>query len=335
MHGYRVASGRWERFEGQVPKPGAGEVLVKVHAVSVNFRDFLVMHGTYPMPCKPNPIPGSDGAGEVVEVGAGVTGWSAGDRVMNVFLESWQAGRIRGADHMSAVGGALDGMLAEYVVRPAAALVRMPAHLSYEEGSTLACAGVTAWNAIYERVDRVAPGGTLLTQGSGGVSVFALQLARAAGLEVIVTTGSPHKVARLLELGAAHVIDTSATPAWHEEALRLTGGEGVDQVIELAGGASLEHSLHAVRFDGVISYIGALSGLASLANPLWILGKSARVQGIFVGSRAMFEALVRAVEAHRLTPVVDRVVPFASAPEAIELLMARGHVGKIVIRVAP
>jgi NADPH:quinone reductase-like Zn-dependent oxidoreductase len=313
------------------PRPGPGEVLVRIRAASLNYRDLLIARGQYsrslPLPL----VPLSDGAGEVVEVGQGVTRFRPGDRVAAAFMRDWHCGEVSEAAAKSALGGAIDGVLAEARVFPEGGLVPIPGHLSYEEASTLPCAAVTAWHALM--VGRgVAPGETVLVQGTGGVSLFALQFARLAGARVIATSSKDEKLERAKALGASDGINYQTTPDWDKSARALTGGIGVDHVVEVGGAGTLGKSLRAVRTGGRISLIGILSG-AGEVNILPILMKTVQVQGIFVGSRAMFEAMNRAISMHRLRPVVDFVFEFDQAPAALAYLASGAHFGKVVIRI--
>lgn len=311
------------------PQPGPGQVLVRVRAVSVNYRDLLVVKGLY-NPRLPLPlIPFSDGAGEVVAVGAGVTRVKSGDRVAGIFMQRWIAGELTEAKAESALGGAIDGMLAEYALLHEEGMVRIPEHLSFEEGATLPCAAVTAWHAVVE--EGVKPGDTVLTIGTGGVSLFALQFARLAGARVIATSRSNGKLEQALSLGATDGINSTAEPDWDRKAWELTGKTGVDLVVEVGGAGTLPRSLRAVRMGGRISLIGVLTGATGEVNPLPAVMKGVRVQGILVGSREMFERMNRAIALHRLRPVIDRLFPFAEAREALRYMESGQHFGKIVI----
>src|SRR5581483_3477861 len=271
------------------PAPGHGQVLVRVRACSLNYRDLAVVRGTYARGLKLPLIPLSDGAGEVVEVGPGVTRFAAGDRVAAIFMQSWIAGGPREEYARSALGGALDGMLAEYVALDQAGLVAIPAHLTYEDAATLPCAAVTAWNALVSE-GRLKSGDTVLVLGSGGVSVFALQFARMAGARVIATSSSEDKLARLLELGASDGVNYRTTPEWDKRVRELTAGRGVDHVVEVGGAGTLARSLGAVRQGGRVSLIGVLTG-AGQVDPTPVLRKAVTLQGIFVGSREMFDEM--------------------------------------------
>jgi NADPH:quinone reductase-like Zn-dependent oxidoreductase len=312
------------------PAPGPRQVLVKVAACSLNFRDLAIAVGSYRMPTKPNLIPLSDGAGEVVEVGAGVTRVKVGDRVAGCFFQRWIGGPPAADTHASALGGGLDGMLREHAVLEEDGVVKLPAHLSLEEGATLPCAAVTAWHALVEHA-RIAAGQAVLVQGTGGVSIFALQLARLMGARVIVTSSSDQKLARAKELGAAHGVNYKAVPEWEKAVVELTG-EGVDHVVEVGGPGTLAQSLRAIKIGGRVTLIGVLSGAAEI-NPMLIFSRRANVQGISVGSTQMFAALNRAIAVGGLKPIIDKVFAFDDAPAAYRYLQSARHFGKVVIRV--
>jgi NADPH:quinone reductase-like Zn-dependent oxidoreductase len=313
-----------------MPKPGPRQVLVKVAACSLNFRDLAIALGTYRMPTKPDLVPLSDGAGEVIEIGPGVTRVKAGDRVAGCFFQRWFGGPPAADTHVSALGGGLDGMLAQYVVLEQDGVVALPAHLTFEEAATLPCAAVTAWHALAEHA-RIVAGETVLVQGTGGVSIFALQLARLMGARVIVTSSSDEKLARAKALGAAHGVNYKATPEWDKAVVELTGG-GVDHVVEVGGPGTLARSLRAIRVGGKITLIGVLAGAAEI-NPMLIFSRRANVQGISVGSTQMFEAMNRAIAASGLKPIIDKVFAFGEAPAAYRHLQSAQHFGKVVIRV--
>jgi NADPH:quinone reductase-like Zn-dependent oxidoreductase len=319
------------RIERDVPKPADGEVLVRIHAVSLNYRDLLIAHGKYARGLKLPLIPLSDGAGEVIAVGSGVTRLQRGDRVAGIFMQNWLSGEISPYVARSALGGSVDGVLAEYVVFPEDGVVQIPTHLSYEEAATLPCAAVTAWNALTSSM--LKPGITVLIQGTGGVSAFALQFARLAGARVIATSSSDEKLKKAAELGASDGINYRSVPDWDKAVIERTDGIGVDHIIEVGGPGTLARSLNAVRVGGRISVIGLLTGPDTAVNPMPILGKQIQVQGIFVGSREMFEAMNRAISLHQMRPVVDRVFPFDEAREAVRYLESGKHFGKIVIKV--
>lgn len=312
------------------PQPGPGQVLLRLKAWSLNYRDLLVVKGLYNPKLRLPMVPLSDGVGEVAAVGAGVTRVRVGARVAGIFMQQWLAGEVTEAKAKSSLGGGGTGMLAEYVVLHEDGVVAVPEHLSDEEAATLPCAAVTAWHALVAE-GQVKAGDTVLVQGTGGVSVFALQFARLLGARVIATSSSDEKLARVRQLGASDGVNYKTTPDWEEKVRELTGGVGVDHVVEVGGAGTLGKSLRAVRVHGRISLIGVLSG-GGQVNPMPILMKNVRVQGIYVGSRDMFEAMNRAIALHQLRPVVDRVFPFAEARDALRHLEGQGHFGKIVIR---
>lgn len=312
------------------PQPGAHEVLVRIAAMALNYRDLMVVKGLY-NPKMPLPrIPLSDAAGEVIAVGADVRRVKVGQRVAAIFMQKWVSGDIDESKAKSALGGAIDGVLAEYAVLHEEGLVSIPDHLGFEEAATLPCAAVTAWHALVTE-GRIQPGDSVLVQGTGGVSLFALQFARLAGARVLITSSSNEKLERARKLGASECINYKEVPEWGDKVRELTGGRGVDLVVEVGGAGTLGQSLRAVRMGGQISLIGVLSGVTQ-ANPMPILMKNIRVQGIFVGSREMFEAMNRAIVLHQLRPVVDRIFPFAEAVEAFRYMESAAHFGKICIR---
>jgi NADPH:quinone reductase-like Zn-dependent oxidoreductase len=285
------------------------------------------------MPVRENLIPLSDGAGEVIEVGPGVTRVKVGDRVAGCFFQRWVGGEAPADVHASALGGGIDGMLAEYAVLEEDGVVKIPAHLSLEESATLPCAGVTVWNAMMEHAKLIA-GQTVLLQGTGGVSIFGLQFARMMGVQAIITSSSDDKLARAKALGANHGINYKTTPDWEKAALGFTGGRGVDHVVEVGGAATLARSFGAIRVGGKISMIGGLSGPATELNPGLIFARRANVQGISVGSMQMFEAMSRAIAASGIKPILDKVFHFDEAQAAYRHMASGAHFGKIVIRVA-
>ena len=321
-----------QQVERPEPKPAHRQVLVKVKACSLNFRDFAIARGSYRMGVKDNLVPLSDGAGEVVETGAGVNRVKAGDRVAGNFFQRWTGGEPSAEAHKSALGGGIDGMLTEYVVLEDDGVVKIPQHLSLEEGATLPCAAVTVWHAMFEHA-KLKAGDTVLLQGTGGVSIFGLQFARAMGIRAIITSSSDEKLKRAKALGAAHGINYKSTPEWDKAALDFTGGAGVDHVVEVGGAATLTRAFGALRPGGKVTLIGGLSGGATELNPGLIFSRRANVQGISVGSTQMFEAMNRAVEVNAIKPVIDRVFPFAEAKAAYHHMASGAHFGKIVIAV--
>ena len=313
------------------PKPSYGQVLIKLRSLSLNYRDLMVVKGLY-NPKLPLPlIPFSDGVGEVVAVGEGVTRVNIGDRVAGIFFQKWLAGELTAEKAESALGGAREGMLAEYVVLHEDGVVRVPEHLTDEEAASLPCAAVTAWNALFTSGGLKA-GDTVLIQGTGGVSIFALQFALLAGARVIATSSSDEKLERVLQLGASDGINYKQTPDWSKKVRELTAGDGVDYVVEVGGAGTLSESLRAVRYGGQISLIGVLTGGSAEINTASILMKNVKVQGIYVGSREMFEAMNSAIALHKLHPVCDRVFPFHEAPKALKYMETGSHFGKICIR---
>ncbi|WP_043632875.1 zinc-dependent alcohol dehydrogenase family protein [Nonomuraea candida] len=310
------------------PRPGPGQVLVAVRAVSLSHRELMILRGDYVLPVKPDVVPVSDGAGEVVAIGPGVTAAKVGDRVTATLFPSWQDGPF-GRKHLPQLGGSLDGMLTELALLEERALVPVPAHLSYEEAATLPCAAVTAWNALTG--DGAPIGATVVTQGSGGVSLFALQLAKALGARVIATTSGPAKAERLLKLGADEVVDYRAAPEWPSRVRELTSGNGADRVVDVAG--DLERSLAAVAIGGHVASVGFVSGDPSPLDPRAVFRSGASVHGIAVGSRAQFLDMNRVIETHRLRPLIDRVFPFDWAPDAYRYYASGAAFGKVVIAV--
>ena len=310
-----------------------GEVRMRVHAVSLNYRDLMVASGNYLVNVDDPIIPCSDGAGEVLAVGSGVTRLQVGDRVAASFFPYWQDGRTAPEKVRHALGGDIDGMLAEEVVLHEDALAKIPASLSFIEAATMPCAGVTAWNAIFVSSNGIKPGDTVLLLGTGGVSVLGLQLARAAGLRTIITSSSDEKLQRARELGAHHTINYQAIPEWHEEVLALTQGRGADVVLEVGGQGTVNRSVSAAAMGGTVAIIGGVSGFGGEVNPASLLSSAKRMVGIFVGSRAMLEEVMRFADVTGLKPVIDRVFPFAQAQDAYRYMESGSHFGKVVIDV--
>lgn len=315
----------------EAPRPGAGEVLVRMRAASLNYRDYMMVTGRYNPRMRRPMVPLSDGAGVVEEAGPGVTRFRKGDRVAACFFQNWIEGPMTREKGASALGGAIDGVLREFAVFSEEGLVRAPESLSDEEAAALPCAAVTAWHALFEHT-AMAPGDTVLIQGTGGVSVFALQFAAAAGLRTIVTSSGDDKLERARGLGASEIINYKTNPTWEDTARAFTDGRGVDHVIEVGGSGTLGRSFKAVRMEGAISVIGVLSGADPSVSPREILMNSVRVQGIFVGSRLMFERMNRGIEFHKIKPVVDRVFPWTDLPEALRYMESQRHFGKICLK---
>ena len=318
----------------EVPEPtvGPGQVLIAVRATSLNYRDLMILRGDYTRSIQRPCVPLSDGAGEVVEIGPGVSRFAVGDRVAGCFMPGWEAGPPTGVGGKSALGVGGVGMLAERVALPEGGVVRIPDHLSFEEGATLPCAAVTAWHALFEGSGvRVKAGDTVLVQGTGGVSIFALQFARMAGARVIATSSSDAKLDRVRGLGASDGINYKTTPDWDVAVRNLTGNEGVDHIVEVGGPGTLPRSMKSVKEGGHIALIGVLT--QGEINPLPLVMKAIRLQGIFVGSRLMFENMNRAIALGGIKPVIDRVFPFDQAVTAYEHLASGSHLGKVVIQV--
>jgi NADPH:quinone reductase-like Zn-dependent oxidoreductase len=313
-----------KRAERDTPVPAANQVLVRMRAASLNFRDLAVVNGKYiGGPVLKDTIPLSDGAGEIVKAGSGVRDFAVGDRVVATFTQG---------DPPAALGSPLDGTLTEYAVFDPKGLLRIPDHLSYEEAATLPCAGVTAWNALfYGRPLR--PGDSVVTLGTGGVSIFTLQLAKLAGARVIITSSSDAKLARARDLGADDLINYKSEPAWEKRVLELTAGLGADKVVDLAGVGTLPHSYLAVGPGGEVLVIGVLSRPEGDLSPYPLMMKGATLRGIFVGGRELFEGLMKAITVNRLKPIIDKTFDFDSAPSAYEYLKSAQHVGKVVITI--
>lgn len=316
--------------EESIPSPGAGEVLVRVAAASINYRDLGILAGVYPN--KAAVIPLSDGAGTVERVGPGVRGFSSGDAVIGCFYADWQAGPATAANHAASLGCEHDGVLAEYVCLPATGLVHKPASLDFAQAATLPCAALTAWSALFTE-GGLQPGQHVLVQGTGGVALFALQFARMAGAMVTVISGSDDKLDRARALGAHHTINYRTTPEWSAQALEITGGRGVDLVVELGGADTLAQSMRCVTVGGHISVVGVLSGLEAKIFVPDMLFRHIRLCGITVGHREDFLAMNRAIDQHGIEPVIDTRFGFDEAALAYEALPRGLHFGKLVIEV--
>jgi len=315
----------------EIPEPvaGPGQVLVRIRAVALNYRDQMVADGRYGRVNLPL-VPLSDGAGEIVAAGAGLTRWQPGDRVAGSFFQGWTTGPFR-REHMgTALGGALPGMLAEYVVLGERGLVGVPAHLDFNQAATLPCAALTAWHALVV-CGKINAGETVLLLGTGGVSLFALQFAKMHGARVIIISSSDEKLARAAALGADAGINYRAVPDWEKDVFRLTGKAGVDQVVEVGGTGTLAKSLKSAAPGGQVHLVGGVSGFSGEVPLLDIIGKMLVVRGIYVGSGEMFEAMNRALFQNSMEPVVDRVFPFGAARDAYEYQLSGAHFGKIVI----
>jgi NADPH:quinone reductase-like Zn-dependent oxidoreductase len=319
-----------EFAERDTPEPGPGQVRVRIRAASFNYRDLMMIKGLYNPRLHLPRIPCSDGAGEVDAVGEGVTRWNTGDRVAGIFMQNWLDGSLTPVKSKGALGGDIDGMLAEQVVLHENGLVEMPRHLSFEEAATLPCAAVTAWNAL--SVGDLKPGSTVLIQGTGGVSIFALQFARLKGARVLGISGSQEKLERAISLGLDAGLNYRDHPEWDRWAVDETGGDGVDLIVEVGGQGTLARSLRAIRMGGTIAQVGVLSGSAEpLAVPT-ILHKQARIQGIYVGSRKDFQDMNKAISLTRLRPVGANY-HWDQTPEVLKRMEQASHFGKLVVTV--
>lgn len=311
------------------PEPGPGEIVIRMKAASINYRDFLMVQGGYGSRAGPLPlIPLSDGVGVVEAVGPGVERVKVGDRVCPTFFQSWLAGPPSAERFSAPLGGPLPGVMQELMLLLAEGVVHAPAHLTDAQAATLNCAGLTAWSAVVTQGD-VKPGDAVLVQGTGGVSMFALQFAKLRGAQVIATSSSDAKLAKARALGADWTINYRETPEWGKKARALTDGRGVDLVVEVGGAGTLRESLRATRIGGTIALIGVLSGASSDLNLAHVVMQNIRLQGVTVGSLEMFEEMARAVAAHKLVPAVDeRIFPWTALREALEALPMGLHFGK-------
>ncbi|MEU6259133.1 NAD(P)-dependent alcohol dehydrogenase [Streptomyces sp. NPDC047043] len=323
------------RDTAEPPEPGPHDILVRIHAVSLNKRDLLILNGSYPLKAAPDVIPVSDGAGEVVAVGAEVTRFSVGDRVTGTYFPRWLDGRITPA-LIDQPGATLPGMLTEYALIDQEAAVRIPDHLGWEEAACLPCAGVTAWNALTGGGDPPLPGETVLTLGTGALALFAVQFAKLLGAEVVATTSSPAKAERLKTLGADHVVNYVESPEWAADVRQLTGGRGADLIVETGGPDTIEQSVRASALYGRIALVAANSPRRpSLEITTDALASSLiTMRRLFVGSRTHFEQMNRAIALHGLHPVVDRVFPYDDVHAAYRYYATGAAFGKVVIRVA-
>ena len=323
--------GNLEISERPMPQPARGQLLIRIHAVSLNYRDLLIVSGRYNPKLALPRIPCSDGAGEIVSVGEGVVQWRPGQRVAGIFMQNWIEGEPDAAKIRGALGGDIDGMLAQFAVLREDGVVRIPGHLSFEEASTLPCAAVTAWNAVV-RAGRVKAGDTVVIQGTGGVSIFALQFAKLLGARVLGTSSSDEKLARAKELGLDAGVNYRAHPDWEKWVIEQTGGRGADLVVEVGGAGTFTRSLRALRIGGAVAQIGVLSQSSEGIEIPLLLHKQVRLTGIYVGSRVDFEDMNRAIAQHRLQPVIDKTFAFDDLPAALRCIQAGAHFGKVVIR---
>lgn len=313
------------------PEPGPGEVRIRMRANSINYRDLTTIEDPVSRKLPFPTVPNSDGAGEVIALGAGVTGIALGDRVASCFFSDWEAGPCSAGAMASALGGARQGVLAEEVVLPAHGVIAIPDGLSFEEAATLPCAALTAWHALTQPRPLIA-GETVVLLGTGGVSVFAQQFGKLMGARTIVTSSSDDKLQRMKALGASETINYRTTPDWHAEVLRLTNGEGADRIVEVGGPGTLQKSIEAVKVGGIIGLIGILTGIAGQISPTAIMRKSVTLRGIYVGPRQMFAEMNQAISTHQLRPVIDQTFAFEDAKKAYHTMRAAGHFGKLVIK---
>jgi NADPH:quinone reductase-like Zn-dependent oxidoreductase len=312
------------------PECGNGMVLIRVHATSLNYRDLLMVRGHYDPKLKMPRIPLSDGAGEVVAVGAGVTRFKPGDRVVGLFLQNWHDGGPSQAKSRGGLGGDIDGMLADYVALPERGVAHFPAHLSYEEAATLPCAALTAWNALFHVAD-TKPGDAIVIQGTGGVSIFALQFAKLVGARVLGTSSSDEKLERAKTLGLDEGLNYKNTPDWSSWVKKQSSGEGADVIVEVGGAGTLNQSMKAVRVGGTIAQIGVLSGIEERLAVTSVLMRQIRLIGVYVGSHTMMQAMLRAIEISQMKPIVGKVFPILDTIEAYRYLEQARRFGKVII----
>ncbi len=318
--------------ERDEPKPAANEVLVKFHAFSLNYRDLMMVKGLYNPKLKTPLVPFSDGAGEVVEIGENVTKFKVGDRVMPIFMQGWIDGGVDSEKRKTALGGDLDGVLREFGTFDENGVVCIPEHFSYDEAATLPCAAVTAYNALFES-GRMKSNDSILLQGTGGVSIFALQMASVLGTKIIITSSSDEKLEKAKDLGATDLINYKNREDWDKAVLELTEKQGVDHIVEVGGAGTMAKSLNAVKVGGNIAVIGILSGNGEI-NPVHILMKAVKLQGIFVGSRQMFEAMNQMFTQHKhLKPIIDKTFDLGEVKEALKYMESGSHFGKIVVKI--
>jgi NADPH:quinone reductase-like Zn-dependent oxidoreductase len=334
MQAYQIVAGQGidnlRQVEQPLRDPQPNEILVRVRAVSLNFRDLMVARGDYLVSGGSALVPGSDAAGEVIAIGRAVKKYSVGDRVMSIFFPRWLDGAPTPEKTAAAPGGNVDGVLATHVFFDEQAAVRIPAHLDFNEAATLTCAGVTAWNSLFVEA-KVKAGDSVLLLGTGGVSIWGLQLAKAAGLRTIITSSSDAKLERARALGASETINYKKHPEWDKEVARLTDGLGVNMTIEVGGAGTLARSVASTKMGGTIAIVGGVSGFGTEFQPFALIGGARRLSGIYVGSRQMFTDMNALIELAQIRPVVDRVFEFDQAPAAYRHLDSGQHFGKVVI----
>ena len=336
MQAYQISQFGVENLEPTTlpdPQPGPHQILIRVHAISLNYRDLSIVRGLYNPKMHLPRIPCSDGSGEVIAVGDGVTQVRVGDRVAGIFMQNWLDGDLTAAKAKGALGGDIDGMFAQLVVLPETGVVHIPDYMTYEQAATLPCAAVTAWNALTVAT-QVKAGDTVVIQGTGGVSIFALQFAKLLGARVLGTSSSDAKLKHAYQLGLDGGLNYKNHPEWAPWVLEQTNGVGADVVVEVGGAGTLAQSLTAVRPSGVVAQIGVLSGIEQSISIPAMLHKQVRLQGIYVGSRTMFASMNRALALHRLQPEIDSVYPFAQAQAAFTHMANGNHFGKVLITLA-
>lgn len=331
MESYRIKQGVLTLVKGKIPSIAKNEVLVKIHAVSLNYRDVLVTEGIGQWKPTENRIPVSDGAGEVVKIGSAISKFKVGDRVTSLIAPNWESGKLSPEKLVGALGGASrDGVLAKYVALQENALSRFPDYLSYVEAATLPVAALTAWNAVIDQ-STLKVGSTILILGTGGVSLFALQFSKLAGYRIISTSSSDEKLKKAKEMGADHIINYKENKNWIKEVLSITEGEGVDQVVDVIGGDHITNSLKCIKSEGIVSMVGVIAGTQGLIDTGIIMNKAAKVQGVETGSTEMYQRMLAAMHLHRVKPIIHTVFPFEQVPQALLLLKKGGHFGKICI----
>ncbi len=322
-----------QKVEAPVPRPTEHQVLIRVHATSLNRRDIFVLRGQYPVGPRQVIVPLSDGAGEVVALGSAATRFHIGDRVAGTFFQKWTSGSPPADVAQSALGGSVDGMLSQYVALDESGVVRIPTTLTYEEAATLPCAGVTAWNGLFSR-GQMQPGDYVLLEGTGGVSLLGLSLAVADGAKPIITSSHDEKLARAKALGAIGGVNYRTTTDWEKPVRAITGAAGVQQILEVGGKDSLSHALATLGAGGHIALIGGLGGFGGDVPVMMLMNSNITASGIYVGSRADFEALNAFIDAHHVKPVIDKVYEFQDAAAAFDAVDKGESFGKTVIRVA-
>ncbi|MBC8767746.1 NAD(P)-dependent alcohol dehydrogenase [Arenibacter sp. BSSL-BM3] len=332
MNTYKIINGILVQVKGQVPSINEHEVLVRIHAVSLNYRDLLVIEGIGQWTPIEDRIPLSDGAGEVIKIGGSITKFKVGDRVTSLISPNWESGKLAPEKIIVTLGGSsLDGVLAEYVVLPENALSKFPDYLSYEEAATLPVAALTAWNAVIEQ-STLKLGNTILIIGTGGVSLFALQFSKLSGYHIIITSSSDEKLKKAKELGAHHIINYKKNKDWIKEVLTISEGKGVDQVVDVVEGDHITESLKCIKSEGIVSMVGVIAGIHGSIDTGMIMSKAARIQGVETGSTEMYGRMLAAMHLHRVKPIIHTVFPFEKVPEALLLLKKGDHFGKICIK---